>query len=86
VIWGPVPTRAMPVDVSANPLATTHAYCNCNRSFASDHPATTAEGPVSCITAGHGPNNMAEDGGFEPPRACTQHAFQLRSPLSEGVG
>ena len=29
---------------------------------------------------------MAEDGGFEPPRACTQHAFQLRVPVSKGVG
>ena len=50
------------------------------------HPARTAEGRLSCITAGHGPVLMAEDGGFEPPRACTQHAFQLRVPVSVGVG
>ncbi len=32
------------------------------------------------------PDLMAEDGGFEPPRACTQHAFQLGSPVSADVG
>ena len=50
------------------------------------HPARTAEGPVSRITPGHRPDLMAEDGGFEPPRACTQHAFQLGSPVSADVG
>ena len=27
-------------------------------------------------TEGSSKHEMAEDGGFEPPRACTQHAFQ----------
>ena len=66
----------------ATTLVTTHAFCNCNRNCNRGGPrryrAKTAKGPVSCITAGHGPVLMAEDGGFEPPRACTQHAFQLR--------
>src|SRR5665647_2765783 len=34
------------------------------------------EGPATYVTAGHGPFAHAEDGGFEPPRAFTQHAFQ----------
>ena len=34
------------------------------------------EGPATHVTAGHGPFTKAEDGGFEPPRAFTQHAFQ----------
>ena len=35
-----------------------------------------AKGPATHVSAGHGPFAPAEDGGFEPPRAFTQHAFQ----------
>src|SRR5450830_628863 len=39
--------------------------------------ATRAEGPATHVSAGHGPFAHAEDGGFEPPRAFTQHAFHV---------
>ena len=28
---------------------------------------------------------VAEDAGFEPARACTQHAFQIRKPRSRPI-
>ena len=73
----------------ANTLVTTalHATATANATAVSSIVASeTTDRPVSCITAGHGPVLMAEDGGFEPPRACTQHAFQLRVPVFVGVG
>ena len=72
----------------ANTLVTTalHATATANATAVSSVVTSTkVDRPVSCITAGRGPVLMAEDGGFEPPRACTQHAFQLRVPVFTGV-
>lgn len=54
-----------------------------NRGNARRHPAVHALtrradtiSPWSPETVGDQGEHWAEDGGFEPPRACTQHAFQ----------
>ena len=65
----------------ASATSTANATACCIAAAAPGHP----KGPVSCITPGHGPVLMAKDGGFEPPRACTQHAFQLRVPVFKRV-
>ena len=74
----PTPTRAPPVSRGCR-------FESCRR----PSPAYTSPAgpPTSAVTHAHPeiqkPRNLkrsrgpvAEDGGFEPPRACTQHAFQ----------